>query len=697
MDEASAELIGRIAAGIGERRWLIVVARREWDGGFRPPADPTRVEVELAPLSPELARLLVDALTPDAPLAGHVADAVAARSGGNPLFATEMVAALRRGATLDELPESVEALLTVQIDELAAGDRAVLRQASVLGARFTRTSLVAALGLDEGQGEAVVGRLSAFLMADGEGGVRFRHGLVREAAYQGLSFRRRRALHRHVGETLERDFGADDAIVVGQLTRHFYEAGVWDKALRYGYLAGSKARRVYANVDAAALLERAVDAGCRWRRARPEEVALAAEALGNVRSTLGELEGARTAFRIARRRVSGDPVESARLMRKEATVTYRLGAYSDARRVLTRGLSVLAAVNSAPATAQRARIEALLGILATWQGQPREAVGWFERAIADAEAVDAKKALAHALAGLDLARNALGERDRAVSSHRALEIYDELGDLVKKGGVLNNLGLLAYYSGRWNEALDFYRRAREAWEQAGDTRSVSMASFNVGEILSAQGRLDEAEPLLREAERASRASGGATDVAESLVETAMLDARRRRLAPALAQLDEARRAFEAAEDANALVLIDARTAEALVLGGNLDRAAQIAADALGQVETRRRRRSHPAGAAPGARRGPSRRGGDRSGTSSASNRRSQRRGRCSTATRRRSPSTPSFGLARPVTETRQPQRPVRATRHRVDAFAALEPERRWGPFGPQRRSGTQVLVAVTSG
>ena len=155
----------------------------------------------------------------------------------------------------------MEALLTVQIDELAAGDRAVLRQASVLGARFTRTSLVAALGLDEGHGEAVVGRLSAFLMADGEGGVRFRHGLVREAAYQGLSFRRRRALHRHVGETLERDFGADEAIVAGQLTRHFYEAGVWDKALRYGYLAGSQARRVYANVDAAALLERAVDAG----------------------------------------------------------------------------------------------------------------------------------------------------------------------------------------------------------------------------------------------------------------------------------------------------------------------------------------------------------------------------------------------------------------------------------------------------
>ena len=280
---------------------------------------------------------------------------------------------------------------------------------------------------------------------------------------------------------------------------------------------------MYANVDAAAVLDRAVAAGTRWRGARPEAVMRAAEALGDVRLSLGEFDRARAAFAIARARVRGDAVERARLLRKEAVVAYRLGAYSRAQRILKVALAMLEGASSVPATAQRARIEAWLGIITLWRGHPREAVEILKRAIADAESVDAKEALAHALAGLDVAYNSLGDSRLATNSARALELYRELGDLVREGGVLNNLGLIAYFAGRWNEALDYYRQAVAAWDQAGDTRSVSMASFNIGEILSAQGRLDEAEPLLREAERASRAAGGMTDLAESVMETALLE------------------------------------------------------------------------------------------------------------------------------------------------------------------------------
>ena len=171
-----------------------------------------------------------------------------------------------------------------------------------------------------------------------------------------------------------------------------------------------------------------------------------------------------------------------------------------------------------------------------------------------------------------------------VHSARALELYQELGDLVSQGGVLNNLGTIAYFAGRWDEALELYGRALAAWDQAGDTRSVSMASFNIGEILSAQGRLDEAEPLLREAERSSRAAGGATDIAESIMETALLEARRGHSERALARLDEARRMLEESGDPSATLLADARIAEALALGGDFDRAAELALRTLARSQ-----------------------------------------------------------------------------------------------------------------
>ena len=203
LDEASAALIGYLAAGIRSRRWLLVLAHRGPGDGFVAPEGVEALTVPLAPLEHSAALLLAVQLTEDAPLPQHVAVAVATRSDGSPLFVTEMVAAMRAGADHHTLPESVEALMALQIDELASADRAVLRQASVMGVRFTRAALVAALELDDDAADAVLGRLEGFLVAEEGGALLFRHGLLRDAAYHGLSFRRRRVLHRRVGEAME--------------------------------------------------------------------------------------------------------------------------------------------------------------------------------------------------------------------------------------------------------------------------------------------------------------------------------------------------------------------------------------------------------------------------------------------------------------------------------------------------------------
>jgi tetratricopeptide (TPR) repeat protein len=578
MDESSTELLRQIAVAAADRRWLLVLARRAAEGGFTAPERVEVVDVLLEPLEAEAVRELLHRLTAEAPLPRHVSATIAERAGGSPLFVTELVAAVQGGADLDALPDSVEALMSVQIDALASADRALLRQASVLGARFARTSFETALGLDEAEAEGALARLDGLLVPDGEGGIRFRHGLLRDAAYHGLSFRRRRELHRRVAESFEA--GDDAALLADRLALHYFEAGVWDKALAYGVAAGAEARAVHANADAATLLERAVAAGRSSRTARTETVARAAEALGNARLSLGELARARTAFAMAGRRVRNDPVERARLLRKEATVLYRLGAAAKAQRAIAAGLELLAPIRSVPAAVQRARLEAWLGVVLVARGRPRAALEWLERAVADGEAVGAKKAVAHALVGLDLAYSALGDSARLGNARRALALYDELGDLGSKGGTLNNLGTSAYYAGRWNEALELYRAALDAWERAGDTQSVSLAAFNVGESLSAQGRLSDAEPLLRNAERVSRATGSATSVANDLLETALLDARMGRIDAAIEQLEEARRSFASVADRTSILLVEARTAETLLLGGEPERGRELATKAL---------------------------------------------------------------------------------------------------------------------
>jgi tetratricopeptide (TPR) repeat protein len=272
------------------------------------------------------------------------------------------------------------------------------------------------------------------------------------------------------------------------------------------------------------------------------------------------------------------------MTRKEATTDFLLGAYPSARRLLRRALALLDGVTSPPASDQRARITALFGMIAIREGRPAEAAQWCRQAIRDGEAVRAEKALAHALFGLDLANAALGVGGSSANSERALRIYDRHGDLSRKAGVLNNLGVLAYYGGRWDEALERYRGALEAWEAAGDRSSVSMAAFNIGEILLAQGKLDEAEPLLRDAARASQASGGATDVAETALELARLDARRGETDRALEALEAARQTFVEAGEEQLALLAEARIAESRLLAGLADDALVCATAALEAAE-----------------------------------------------------------------------------------------------------------------
>ena len=59
------------------------------------------------------------------------------RAAGNPLFLKSSRVWARRGTDAEELPDTVEALVATRIDQLAPGDRALLRWASVLGVSFS--------------------------------------------------------------------------------------------------------------------------------------------------------------------------------------------------------------------------------------------------------------------------------------------------------------------------------------------------------------------------------------------------------------------------------------------------------------------------------------------------------------------------------------------------------------------------------
>ena len=202
------------------------------------------------------------------------------------------------------------------------------------------------------------------------------------------------------------------------------------------------------------------------------------------------------------------------------------------------------------------------------QGNFEEGLDWSTRAAEHAAAVDDGRALGHAYFLLHISRMALGETDDE-HARLALPMLEEAGDLVLQANVLNNLGIEAYYAGRWDEASELYRRGGELSARAGDVVNVARAQNNEGEILSDQGRLEEADERFLEAQRVWRAARYPVGSALAASNLGRVAARARRFDEALELLAGALEAFEALGSEAFVQDTEARRAECLVLAGAL--------------------------------------------------------------------------------------------------------------------------------
>jgi tetratricopeptide (TPR) repeat protein len=564
------------------RPWLLAITRRTQGLPFvEEPGGGHRL-LELSALGGEEAARLALSAAGEIALSEELLGEVSKRSGGNPLFVRELVAATREGGVA-ALPETVETLITTRIDTLEPGDRFLLRNASVLGARF-ELDLLADVLADELEDVGDLDRwrrLGEFVAWEGTNELRFQHDLFRTVAYEGLSFRRRREIHGRVGTVLEQRAGEDAAELAPLLSLHFLHAEDYEKAWRYSAAVGEQAQRRSANVDAAELFQRALVAADHLELP-PAEVAHVAEALGDVCELAARYEEAGEAYRLARE-LADDGLVRSRLMRKEGILRERLGSYPEALDWYGRGLEALDATGGHNGLASRVQLELATAGVKYRQGHFDEGVDWSARAAEHAELAGDRAALGHAYFLLHLNHLSLGERDDE-HARLALPMLEESGDFVLEANLVNNLGIEAYYAGRWDEASELYRRSGELSGRAGDVVNVARAQNNEGEIVSDQGKLEEAEALFREARRVWRAARYPVGIALATSNLGRVAARARRFDEALELLSEALEAFEALGSEALGHETQARRAECLVLAGRYQEALDVAPTVLEAAE-----------------------------------------------------------------------------------------------------------------
>jgi len=584
IDEASRELLDGLMGALEENPWLFILTSRPAQAGSKAVDRPSAIQINLHPLDQDEAESLIVAATEASPLPSQQVQALALRAAGSPLFLIELLQALKRGGDVDSLPQSVEGLIGARIDKLPPADRNLLRRLSVLGAGFQVEHTAAVLpDTDVTNRSRAIHRMSGLLSINQSGWVQFRHAMIRDVAYGGLPFNTRRRLHAQVGQSICAAAGDQVDSQAELLSFHFFQAQDYAGAWRFSLTAGRRAAHVYANVEAARFLERALHAGPRRSAAGPEELADVYELLGDVQERLGDYTRAVRAYSTARKLVPHHPAQAARLLDKQSLMAEHSGNFSQALRWLSQGLKLLTLVNGPEQVGMRAKLMGGYGAVRLEQGQIREAIKWARRAIAEAETTEEKAALAQAYLTLDIALTELGEPADAPYAHLALTLFEQLEDLAGEANTLNNMGAEAYWRGRWDEARDLFERSQRARERMGDEVNAADGLNNVAEILSDQGRLDEAEALFRTTLRVRQAFNHRIGLAYAWSNLGRVAYRSGRNAEAMAFLEQARSEFAELKMAHEVLETDARIAECLLFGGQWQEAQEVIERALVQA------------------------------------------------------------------------------------------------------------------
>jgi class 3 adenylate cyclase/tetratricopeptide (TPR) repeat protein len=549
-EEPLLDLIDHLCRSLREAPVLIIALARpelldtrpSWGGGIRGAS-----AIDLSPLGDSESQQLADALLSRDALPPSQRDLVLERAEGNPLFLEEVAHALRDGRGLEGIPDTVQALIAARIDELAADEKRLLQSAALAGRVFW-VSALERLAPDLDVPELIDRLLARELLVReersstaGDRAFRFKHVLIRDVAYGGMSKARRAEEHQTFAAWVA-DHGRDD---LAEIRAHHLDQAAALLAELDGVVPQDLARKSAEALEEVGLraLRRGVFRAARRILLRaleleptPERRYLAAYAgrrLADVPTVSDEAEAVLAEARAAGLR----DIEGRALVLLADLALHADGDVTRAHDLADEALAILpddelvglydahalittifwwlgngegatrhaeAMLDLAQKTARpdlesyaQAQLAAIAGIC----GDTAGSIALLEQAEALAEASGSREAMGWALAihGRQLDETELDEAERYY--RRALEVFDEIGAAGRYGWALCNLAAVHERRGDLPLAEKTFREAVRRLRNTHDQGFLVEAERGLAEVFVKRGKIDQADSLVAEAER----------------------------------------------------------------------------------------------------------------------------------------------------------------------------------------------------
>jgi class 3 adenylate cyclase/tetratricopeptide (TPR) repeat protein len=545
-EEPLLELLEHLVTWVREAPLLVIaLARPElldirpgWGGGRL-----RATSIELEPLGPAESEELADALITDGELTGHERQALLAKTEGNPLYLEETVRMLseEESADIGRIPDTLQALIAARIDRLAPDAKALLQRAAVIGRIFWEGALERLSPDFESLEEALEDlRLREFVLDEerssirGERAYKFKHVLIRDVAYGGLSKSARAEHHARFADWLKERAGEElleirafhldratallaelDGAAPLELQReaaealteaglrafareanrtarqHFVRALELEPTLRRRYLGARAADRLSdlpaVSREMEEVLATAIQEGDRWTQGRALVTLAEAAVLREA-----DVEAAEKMIDEALDILEPDDLTGRfRALRARATIAWMRGHVAKQEQVMLEALELAREADRKDFESEAA--DELASVYLS-RLEFERAAPLIEQAILLAEQSGSAEARGRALrfAGqLHLYRRELDEADAALTAAR--EHLAEAGAAWSLGRTINFLAWVARHKGDLRRAERLFRESIRILAPLEDRATLCESQRGLAELLLLDGRTDEAE------------------------------------------------------------------------------------------------------------------------------------------------------------------------------------------------------------
>jgi tetratricopeptide (TPR) repeat protein len=483
-------------------------------------------------------------------------DFILEKTEGVPLFIEEFIKSLKDLKIIEKkdnayylardtqditVPSTIHDVIMSRVDSLPEGAKEVLQTGSAIEREFSYQLIRRVTDLPE---QELLSHLS--ILKDSEllyergiypqSNFIFKHALTQVVAYESLLVRRRQELHRRIGQAMEELYADRPAEQYEALAYHFSQGEEWVKALEYLSNAADKAVQTFANQEATALYDQALEvAGHLGDAVSVQNLMTIRQAKMNLYFVLSDYEKSciegEHLLTLARR-IGDRMIESLTLVTMGKASHYAHN-FENALAYSGQALEIAEAEDVKPALAgahytigavhgcqgqldlAKEKIDQAIAIsqstgdvvhygfslyfsghLRNWEGSYAEALGHLNQGVRLASENDLPVQLLQCLWVKGLSLTGGGHYDEAhLTLKKGLVFSGKVGDEIWGLRILNSLGWLYGECGDLERALEHNQRAVTGARKRGDPETIANSELNLGDNLLSQGDLGLAGEL----------------------------------------------------------------------------------------------------------------------------------------------------------------------------------------------------------